>query len=151
MDAFYYRRGLNVSHLAMVKGGTSSVREFYGNYAGTVYSFGASLVSDSGNGMTCSFKTRYIHDAGDTNEVLWRRLFLNCPPAGATVAFNVNLRANYGNTISATQTMYSNPFQTRVDFGVSAKSLSVEVIQVGFTAVAQVEGFALAYRFLRPE
>lgn len=150
VNAFYIRNGINPSHLAIMKGGTSSPRAFYSNYAGALFNFGASLVGDSGQGMTYLIQTRFVHDQGDTNEVLWRRLFLNCDPgSGATVAFNVNFFANYGNTVALSRTMYSNPFQTRIDFGVSSKSLSAEITQFSATHIARLDGFTFAYRFLR--
>ncbi len=147
---FYTRRGLEVSHLAMIKGGTSVPRGFYGDYRGTVHNFGASLVGDNGRGMTCLFRTRFIHDAGDTNEVLWRQFFLNCKSIpGVTTAFNVRMFPNYGDTSELETTMYSNPFQTRIDFGISSKSISAEVSQFATTHAVRVEGFAFSYRYLR--
>ena len=45
-------------------------------------------------------------------------------------------------------TMPQNNFQNRIDFGVSAKSLSVEFI-MGSTYSLALHGFAIQYRFQR--
>lgn len=150
VGSWYTRFGLNISHLAMMKGGTSTPRAFYSDYRGAIHNFGASLVGDNGQGMTCLFQSRFLHPVGNAAEALFRQLYVDCDArSGATVPLNVRLYTNYGTSAELERTMYSNPFQTRIDFGLSGRSLSVEVAQLASTHAVRIHGFAVAHRFLR--
>lgn len=142
--------GLNVSSLAYARGGTSMQRPFYSDYVGAIHNFGASLPADNGAGFTCLFQTRFNNDLGDSVTKLYRQLYLNAlPGSGATVGVTVSLFADYGASAALSQPMYLNPFQTRIDFGISAKSMSLELSSLSATHAIKIPGYTFKYRFLR--
>lgn len=142
--------GLDISSLWIARGGLGTKTPMFGNYSGAIFNFGASLMGDSGRGITCSFDTFFLASRGQTTENQYRRFYLNVDPIiGITQAITVNFRTNYGTTVQATRTMYQNPFQSRVDFGLSAKSIQAEVFHVSATLPFKVNGFSFESRLQR--
>jgi hypothetical protein len=150
VDAWTVYKGFNPASLAVILGRFEKSTVLYGNYGGQVFNFGASLMGDNGAGITCSVQARYLAPMGQSMEQQFRRFYLNVDPIiGVTQAISVNLRPNYGASIAASYTMYQNPFQSRIDFGVPAVSLSPEVIQVSATLPFKVNGWTMESRFQR--
>lgn len=121
--------------------------------------FGATFKTDYGAAFTLSFKTRYHAEQGPSTTMEWRRFYLDSGPwDGVTLSFRANFYANFAtSTISLTRTIfaagspYSGPQQARIDFGISAKSLSVESqISTGASIpIVRVYGYTIESRFLR--
>ncbi len=143
--------GLNVSSLGYFHGGTFSPRGFYGGYTGSVRNFGSSLTGDDGQGFTCLVQSRFHSGEGESITKLYRQLFLNLTATGVTTAIGVNLYTDYGTTPVYMTTLQQSPFQSRIDFGVQCKSISVELANFSSTASIQIPGYALKYRVLRNE
>jgi len=120
----------------------------YGGYSGLVSYFGASFTTDNGVGFTCLAKSGFLTDMGNSVTKVFRRLFLDASPVGASSSIAINLYQDYGASKIVTRTMYQNPFQSRIDFGVSGKSLSVEFV-MGSTFSLAMHGFTIEYRFQR--
>ncbi len=126
---------------------------------GSMGYFGNSFKTDYGNSITLSFKTKYHVEQGPSTTMEWRRFYLDTGPwAGTTLSFSTNFYANFATaTISLTRTIYasgnpySGPQQTRIDFGISAKSLSVETrFSTGETLpFVRIYGYTIESRFLR--
>lgn len=122
---------------------------------GSLVYFGASFSQDDTLGFTLSFKTRY-HVDQKSSTMEWRRMYLDTGPwIGSTLSFKTNFYANFAtSTISYTTTIfaagspYSGPQQTRIDFGIPAKSLSTEVFESS-TLPVRVYGYTFENRFLR--
>ena len=120
--------------------------------------FGENFKLDYDSSFTLTFKTKY-HSAGLSTTNEWRRFYLdNGPWAGVTLSFSANMYANFATstvahtaTIYASGSPYSGPQQTRIDFGVPAKSLSVEThIATGASLpIIRVYGYTIESRFLR--
>lgn len=131
---------------------------YTGHPGGSFGFFGSSFTTDFGSGITCSFKTRY-HTEGKSSTNEWRRFYLDTGPwAGTTLSFGANFYANYStSTISLTRTIYAvgspytGPQESRIDFGIPAKSLSVEVAYSTSTNTPafKVYGYTIESRFLR--
>jgi hypothetical protein len=80
---------------------------------------------------------------------MWRRLYFNAGTStGTTLGVTVNIRQDYGESIVLSRSFTSDSFQERIDFGVSAKALSVEMI-LRSSARVTVNGYTLEGRFLR--
>lgn len=134
-------------------------RLFTSHPGGSMGYFDESITTDYNQGITLSYKSRYHCDQGPSTTMEWRRLYLDTGPwAGVTLSFNTNFYANFATaTISATRTIwavgspYSGPQQTRIDFGIAAKSLSHEVMFVSSTAtpIVRIYGYTVESRFLR--
>lgn len=138
--------GFNASSLTMAKSRLGTEKAFYGGYTGNVFNFGASLFGDGSNGITNIAKPRYASNYGQSTEQLFRRLFFNFTPyVGATLGMTVNIRADYGTSISVSRPIYQNPFQSRIDFGVPAKAVSAELTAFG-TDPIQFHGFVIESR-----
>lgn len=134
-------------------------RLYIGHPGGSLGIVGTAFRTDYGNAFTMSFKTRYHGDQGKSTTMEWRRFFLdNGPWAGVTLSFNTRFYTNYStSTIALTRTIYfsgsnySGQQQTRIDFGLSAKSLSIEpIISSGASVpIMKVYGYTIESRFLR--
>lgn len=149
-DAWTKYEGLNVSSVALARQFLTSQTPFYGGYTGNIFYFGASFFGDNGQAMTCMMKTRYLAPMGQTTEQQFRRFYLNVNPViGITQPITIQLRPNYGETIAATRTMYQAPFQSRIDYGIPARSLSAEIIHSSATLALRVDGFTIESRFQR--
>lgn len=149
-NAWTVYKGFDPSSLAVVQGAFLEPTVLYGSYSGTIFNFGASLFGDNGHGITCSIQTRYWAPMGQSTQQQFRRLYLNLDPlAGVTQPITVNLRPDYGATIGATFTMYQAPFQSRIDFGISSKSMNAEFIHVSATLPLKINGWTIESRFQR--
>ncbi len=129
--------------------GLSNPVPFFGDASGIVFEFGNSLLTDNGVAFTSVIKSRFHSDMGHSVEKMWRRLYLDAViPAGTTQNIAVNLYANQGTSPVLSTTMSLSQFQQRLDFGVSAKDLSVELIYNGGQFL-KLNGYTLEYRFQR--
>lgn len=144
--------GFNPSYFSMVKQSDNLESAWYGDYVGRVNKFGASFLADNANGITCLLKTRYEHPEGQSIEKQFRRAFINCDSLSGATTFNIslNLTKNYdGSTYVVTQTIAQTKFQTYTNFGVSAKSLSMEMSHFSASNKIRLHGYVLEYRYQR--
>lgn len=142
--------GFSPSSLWITRATLDKKAIFYGGYTGNVFCFGASLAADFNAGITCNFKTVYHADSGQTRETMFRRLYLNINTVtGITQPIDVNLRQDFGASIQISRTMYQNPFQSRIDFGIPARSLSADVTHASSSLSITVFGYGWDTRFLR--
>lgn len=149
-DAFTLYDGIVPSSGAVITGRLSQPTPSYGGYSGTVVNFDESVENDLGVGFTYLMKIRYASILGQSVEQLFRRFYLNLDPVlGVTQALSVNFYSNFGSTIQATFTIYQAPFQTRVDFGIPAKSLSAEVSHFSPSLSLKIFGYTIEARFQR--
>ncbi len=110
--------------------------------------FGMSLFTDFGQAITLSFKSRYHKRLGDSTQELWRRLFINNDIPGATQGVTINFYPDYGSSIYLSRSVYLDQFQERIDYGVSAKSMSIEVIMQASQPI-RFNGYTIESRYLR--
>jgi hypothetical protein len=149
--AWTHYEGLQISALFIARGQLGSKIPMFGNYSGAIHNFGATYYGDSGAGITCGFNSYFLAARGQTTENMYRRFYLNLDPVmGVTQPISLEFRTNYGETVQASRTMYQNPFQSRVDFGLSAKSIQVTAYHVSASLPFKVNGFAFESRFQRP-
>lgn len=140
------------SHLFMAQGDEELQTPFFGSYTGSIFNFGESLTADSGAGITCSFLTHFTAARGQTQENQYRRFYLDVDPVvGTTAPVSVNFRANYGDSNVISRTMYQTPFQSRIDFGIPARSIQAEVVQSSPTLGFKVNGYTFSSRFQRDD
>ena len=100
--------------------------------------------------MTFVMQSKFFAPQGKSSTMQFRRLYFDCDPVvGLTVPVTVNFRVNQQDDIVLTRTMYLNQFQNRIDFGIPAKSLSVEFIASGASFFFQINGFTVEYRVQR--
>jgi hypothetical protein len=110
--------------------------------------FNPTLSDDFGVAITLVAQTRYHKRMGESTQELWRRLFINADVPSVTTGVTINFRPDYGSSISLTKSLELTQFQKRVDFGVSAKSLSAEFIIQSLSSI-RVNGYTLESRYLR--
>ena len=146
-DAFAVWSIPEMSSVNVAKRQFDTQRAFYGSYTGGIFNFGSSLFSDFGQSITCILKTRFHSDTGKSIEQLYRRLYLDVDPVlGLTSAITANFYTDYGSTIMLTRTLYQAPFQSRIDFGLPAKSLSVEFVNSTTTDPIKINGYTIESR-----
>lgn len=138
----------NLTYLANTNSGfTKSITQF-GDQIGRVYSFGNSLLSDNGTNMTSKIQTRFNSGLGNSVEKMFRRLYVDAATGGATYNIAVNFYTNQGSSPALQMTLTISDFQKRMDFGLSAKDLSVEFIYSEGNFL-KLNGYTLEYRFQR--
>lgn len=147
-NAWTTYKGYRAAVTAIAQSSLSQKAMFYGGYSGLVSYFGPSFLTDNGTGFTVVAKSGFLVDLGESVQKVFRRLFLDTDPVGASSFIDVNLYQDYGSSKVFAATMMLNQFQSRIDFGVSSKSLAVEFI-CGSTIGLALHGFAVQYRFQR--
>lgn len=141
--------GFSPSYFAQIQGRNTTVNTFYGNYSGMINWFGQSFVTDNGVGATLYFKTRFLHDMGESVEKQFRRLYINTDDVSATLTFNINFFQDYGTSVVLGITMLTSEFQQRIDFGIPAKSLAFEMAFLPINSPLRIYGFTIESRFQR--
>ena len=143
-------KGVDVSQMFLAQSPTIAITPFVCGYTGGVGYFGSSLFGDNSQSITCTILTRFQSDRGQTQESQYRQFYLSVDPIfGATQSIGVNLRSNFGTSIQASRTMYQAPFQSRIDFGIPARSIQAEIIHSSATLPFRVTGYAFASRLQR--
>ncbi len=153
-NAWYERKGLDIRTIAQVQAYNPYPSPFYGGYTGSVFNFGATLYGDNGAPMECSVKTRFHKGDGFTTESMFRRLWLDVSPLpvaiGGTAAIAIDFFANMGLSAPVlSREMYGATWQSRIDFGISAKSLAFEFTHTSASQPLQINGYGLAHRYQR--
>ncbi len=110
--------------------------------------FGESVFTDDGSDITLVAQSSFHKRLGDTTQEIWRRFYLNMNTPSPAVNVTVNMRINYGTSIVASRGFSQNEFQERIDFGVSAKTFSIEWI-IKANQKIQINGYTLESRYLR--
>lgn len=142
--------GYNASIFAEIKGYNTTKRLFHGDYNGRVNWFSASFLSDNGSGITLSYKSRFLHDMGDSVQKQFRRLYVNADPIGTTLSNKINFYQDYGTSIVLGTTLNLGAFQDRIDYGISAKSLAFEMISLNTSSnPLRIHGFVIESRMQR--
>lgn len=143
-------QGLNASSLFLAKATLDRRTPFIGGYSGNLFYVGASFMGDSGAGITCMFDSYFLAARGKTTENMYRRFYLDVNPIiGSSQPIDVRFRTNYGSTIQLSRTMYQNPYQSRIDFGLSARSIQAEITHASATLPFQINGFSFESRLQR--
>ncbi len=148
-EAWSTYKGYNAAVSSVAQGQLSQRQIFIGGYSGLVSYFGSSFLSDNGAGYTCVAKSGFMADLGYSVSKLYRRLFVDSVPFGASSAVKVNFYQDYGASVVFSATYFQDPFQNRIEYGIPAKSLAVEFV-MGSTYNFVLNGFDNFYRFLRP-
>jgi len=150
VNAFTKYDGPFPSSLGYLKATFSLPTAFYGSYSGTISYFGSSFLGDNGSAINCHFKTRFLHDMGNSVTKQFRRFYVDLDPViGSTSALNISFYTDYSTTAGLTRTMYQAPFQSRIDFGLPAKSMAVELSNNTATDPVRIHGFTIESRFQR--
>lgn len=149
-DSFTTYDGFNPSTLALASATLTTREMFYGSYTGSIAYFGSTFYGDLGQAFTCYIKTRYLSPMGHSTTQQFRRFFLDVDPVlGVTQPIDVVFVQDFGNTVGFQDVMYQSPFQSRIDFGVPAKSISVEMSHVSATLPFKVNGYTIESRYQR--
>lgn len=150
VDAWTIYEGFFPYSLFVGKSGLPRENIFFGGYTGSVFAFGMSLFSDSGAAISMMVQTRYHKRLGDSTQEMWRRFFVNNAQASATTPITINFLPNYGTSSSLGVSIFANAtFQSRVDFGLSAKSLSAQMTTSSSTEKIKILGYTIEGRYLR--
>ena len=108
--------------------------------------FGDQTYTDRGQAITLSFKTRF-HSRGESTQEMWRRFYLSSDPI-ANVSATIGLYSDYSQSASHYISTSLAAFQSRIDFGVPAKTLSIEVVLKSSNQIS-INGYTIESRYLR--
>ncbi len=124
---------------------------FFGTTLGQLNYFDKTLTTDNGVGFTCLVKGKFHNEGGNSVQKLFRRVFLDGPANGVTLAVGLNFYADHATTtIGLTLSAYvGTTYQYRCDFGISAKSCSVEFVHATVDSQFKIYGYTMETRFLR--
>lgn len=150
LNAWTHFDGLNIACATPGYGDQNVQTVYFGGYSSYLGRFGASLTSDFGNAITMMWKTRFMSEMGQSVEKMWRRLFINqISSVGATISWNLSYYSNYSTSVGCTNSMAGLTYQIRSDFGISAKSLSVQGYASTSSDILGFLGFTIEHRFQR--
>lgn len=150
VQAFTTYEGVDrVTALARIQGRNNLKSVFFGTASGVVNWYGPSFLTDNGAGITGFFKTRFNNDMGESTEKQYRRLFLNADATGSTLAMPLNFYQDYGPSVVYSTTFLLGEFQNRIDFGIPAKSLAFELVNMTTTSRLRIYGFTFEHRLQR--
>lgn len=150
VDAWSTYSGFVPSVFALIKGRQNEKTTMFGSFTNLIYNFGSTLYGDNGAGITCAFRTRFLGDMGQSVQKMWRRLWLNNDVVtSSTSIFNIHFQQDFGSSFVHNSTMFASAFQSRIDYGISAKSIAFQLDHYSTTQSVKVHGFAIAYRYLR--
>lgn len=141
--------GVFPSVLAAAFGYNNQKYALYGDYLGRVNYFGPSFLSDNGVGFSTYIKPGFNHDMGDSIQKQFRRLYLNVDVPSSTMVFGVNFFQDYGSSVVLGTTMILSQFQNRIDFGISAKSVTFEMSNLQTSQRLRIHGFTIESRLQR--
>ena len=149
-NAWTHYDGIQAQCLFNAFAGFPNLTPFAGGYTGGTVYFDPTLTSDNDQGITCSFDSIFFALRGQTTQNLYRRFYLNVDPVlGFTQPITVNFKTDFGATVQLTQTMYQSPFQSRVDFGLSSRSIQASVYHYSASLPLKINGFTFESRYLR--
>lgn len=150
VNAWTRYEGMHINQYVIAQGRLSEKTLMVSDNSGLVHNFGPSFFSENKIGYTCYFKTRFVHDLGQSVEKQFRRLYMNFSQvSGSSMGVTIGFFVNYGTSIQIQRTLPVAPFQSRTDFGLSSKSLAFECAALNASLPYQVTGFALDYRYQR--
>ncbi len=150
MDAWTKHEGYVPNLSIVATGALTKPSMFTGSYTGMIYNFGETFLSDNGVAYTALLQTRFLSDLGQTTQKMFRRLYLNVDPVtGSTSGFTLSFYQDYGSSIILSNVMYQNPFQSRIDYGISARSMAFTLTNTSAVDSVRLHGFTIEYRFLR--
>lgn len=142
--------GYNASSLSFIKSTFTAQRAFFGSYSGSVFNFDDNIPNYAGQAMTCVIKPRFLGDLGKSTQEQFRRLFLDTNIVSQGVSsIEVNFLQDYGASIVLTRHMGQAQFQSRIDFGISAKSLSFLMVHSNASLPLVVNGWTVESRLQR--
>jgi hypothetical protein len=143
--------GFSPKSFEMLKGRNAFYTAMFGDNSGRVNEFGASYFGDNGAGISVVAQARFEHPEGQSVEKMFRRLFVNIEKlqGGATTTLGVYLRTGYSSAIGYTRSIVMSKYQKNINFGLSSKSLSVEVGFNSSTERIRYYGYTLEYRWQR--
>ena len=133
---------------AEIQGRNNSKNVFYGPSTGLVNWFGQSFLSDNGTGFTTYYKTRFLHDMGESIQKQFRRLYINAD-TGTTFIMPINFYQDYGSSVVYSTTFVLSQFQNRIDYGIPAKSLAYELANIQQNSPLRIYGFTIESRLQR--
>lgn len=149
-NAWSVRNGIMPSSMAVAYGTFDKETVYYGSYSGSINYCSASLFNDSGNSMTFIIQSKFFNMGGPSSTMQYRRLFIDTDPiVGQTVNMTINFRINEQSAIVYTQNIFLDQPQTRLDFGIPAKSMSLEFIVSGSSFPFKLNGFTVEARLQR--
>lgn len=150
MQAWSKYDGYFPNQYLIAQGRLSNQAVMFSDYSGLIHYTGQSFFGDNGGGFTTYIKSRFIHELGQSVEKQFRRLYLNFAEiSGSSLGVTVGFLVNYGTSIQIQRTIYTDPFQTRTDFGLSSKSLAFECAAFNASLPLKIHGFTIEYRFQR--
>lgn len=142
--------GFFPSSLNMVKSTFPVQRAFFGSYSGTLFNFDAAIPNYAGAAMTCVIQPRFLGDLGKSIQEEFRRLFLDTNVVSAGVSsIQINFLQDYGSSVILRRYMGQGQFQSRIDFGISAKSLGFQLIHANASLPIVVNGWTVESRMQR--
>ena len=99
--------------------------------------------------MTTVVRFPFVTNFGWSTTQVFRRLYVDVDPVvGMTHLFNANFYLNDSNTVSLTRGITTTSHQTRIDFGLPANGMSVELIE-GSTLATRIPCYTVESRFQR--
>lgn len=143
--------GLAPSCLFIAQGPQPTRTVFFGGYTGALFFVGPSFMGDNGQAITCMAYSRFLAPLGQTTENMYRRFWLDIDPiVGVTQSISVNFMTNYATAVASYTGMINQiAYQSRLDFGISARTMAVKISTSSATLPFKLNAYTFESRFQR--
>lgn len=149
VDGWWTIDGIDASAMGIFSDDLGRPTTGFGDFSGAVSYFDSTAMADNQRGITCKVRFPFKAVEESATEHMFRRLWIDTDPQyGGTKVITVNFYKDQGNTPVLTRTVYQNEFQTRTEFGIPAKDLSIELI-FSEASPLRINGYTLGHRFQR--
>lgn len=139
--------GLSPTAVAIARGTLDRAALVMGFEDGRVRSF--NTLYTGAEAVTTSVRFPFVSNFGWSTTETYRYLFLDVDPVlGVTHSFSAKFYLDQSDTPSLTRMISTSLYQTRTDFGLPGKGLSVELTE-GSSLPLRLNGYTVASRFQR--
>lgn len=141
--------GFNPSAFLRTDVGYDTETELIGDYNGLLYEMGSSYLSDNGSAFTVLIKSRWDSTDKMSTTMQYRQLYIDVTRTASAGTLEIKMLPNYQDGASLVTTMNRNAYQSRIDFGLPATSMSVQIKKHDTSEKLVLHGFVLSSRFQR--
>lgn len=147
----YESNEINAAALAIVRGHLDQFSVVYGGYTGLVGFYDDDRFADIEAEIECVARGPFFVPGGKTQEKQFRRWYTDVNTVtGLTQPIGLKLYSNYDySTLIIGRTFFQSQFQTRIDFGIPARSLAGEINHSSASLPFTMNGYAITWRLQR--
>lgn len=152
VNRFYESENVAIASFDMLQGSLARPYPQATDYSGQIFQYGPTFFTNNGAPIQFGYLSKYFQgELGYSTTKQFRQLYFDVDPtAGVGATLNVSLYTNVSPTPSRSFPVGTTSFQTRINFGIPAKTMAVGFSgQAGATCPFRLNGLTVQSRFQR--